>query len=206
MNLSHLTPTKLRGILLASLGLIIIGAGTIFYFANSSLRQVATTVSHKVADAEASRNNLDNLKKIEKFLSEQQTTIERVNSIVADSQSYQYQDQIIIDLNTYASQAGIAITSINFTAAGAGASTDASAAPATTQTTTPAPAPAAGGVKSTFVSVTVENPVDYESLLRFVKSIEQNLTKMQISKVSLSKGSEGNDVSTDTLNIEVYIR
>lgn len=202
INLSQLTPTNLRVILCIALALTVIAASIIFYFANTSLRQVATAVSHKVADADASRNNLENLKKIEKFLSEQKTTIERVNSIVADSQSYQYQDQIIIDLNTYASQAGIAISSINF----GGASTSGAPASGQVATDTPTASPAAGSVKSTSVSVTVENPVDYNSLLRFVKSIEQNLTKMQISKISMSKGSEGNDVSTDTLNIEVYIR
>lgn len=199
MSLRQLTPVKLRVILLVSLALVIIGACAIFYFANTSLRQTATTVSHKVADAEASRNNLENLKKIEKFLNEHKETIERVNSIVADSQSYQYQDQIIFDLNAYAAKANISITSYDFGGAAATAATGAQAS------ATPAPA-TVGSLKSTSVSVTVANPVDYNNLLRFIKSVEQNLTKMQISKVSLSKATEGNSVSTDAFNIEVYIR
>jgi hypothetical protein len=202
MNLSKLTPTNLRIILIVSLVLIVALAGVIFYFANTSLRGVATSVSHKVADAEASRNNLENLKKIQKFLDEQKTTIERVNSIVAESQSYQYQDQIIIDLNSYATKAGIVITSINFDAPATAAAPATSGATATT----PAAAEPAGAVKSTFVSVSIQSPVKYESFLKLVKSIEQNLTKMQISKISMSKGTSSSDVTTDTLNIEVYVR
>lgn len=202
INLSQITPTKLRAILLISIALVIIAGGVIFYFANTSLRQVATSVSHKVADAQASGSTLDNLKKIQAFLDEQKSTIDRVNSIAADSQSYQYQDQIIVDLNTYASNAGIVITSINFTAADAAAATP----PASGAAATPDPATPSAPIKSTFVSVSIQSPVDYENLLRFIKSIEQNLTKMQISSVSMSKGAESTDVTTDTLNIEVYVQ
>lgn len=196
----NLTPSKLRLILTAALFLTLITASVIFYFANANLRSVATAVSHKVADANASRNNLENLKKIERFLAEQQDTITRVNSIVADSQSYQYQDQIILDLNSYAAKAGISITNFDFAAAAAATTTPPAA------TGTQASAPTTGGVKSTTVSISVANPVDYISLLRFIKSIEQNLTKMQISKIGLSKGTNANEVSTDALAIEIYVR
>jgi hypothetical protein len=205
MTLKNLTPTKLRLALSIGLFLTLIAAGAIFYFANNSLRNTATSVSHKVADAEASRNSIANLKKVEKFLAEQNDTIERVNSIVADSQSYQYQDQIILDLNAYAAKAGISITNFDFVATTA-------AAPAATATPPGATVPPAGAsaptvnVKSTTVSITVDNPVDYVKLLKFIKSIEQNLTKMQISKVSLSKGAAPNEVTTDSLAIEIYVR
>lgn len=201
MSLKNLAPSKLRLILTATLFLTLITAGVIFYFASANLRSVATAVSHKVADANASRNNLENLKKIERFLAEQQDTIARVDSIVADSQSYQYQDQIILDLNSYAAKAGIAITNFDFAAA-------ATATPAAPVAGAPAatPAPATGGVKSTTVSISVANPVDYIRLLKFIKSIEQNLTKMQISKIGLSKGTNANEVSTDALTIEIYVR
>jgi hypothetical protein len=202
MSPKNLTPTKLRLMLTGSLFLTLTAAGVIFYFANTSLRSVATSVSHKVADANASRNNLENLKRIQKFLAEQKDTIARVNSIVADSQSYQYQDQIILDLNAYAAKAGISITNFDF-----GATDAAAAAPAAGTTgTAPAESTASGSVKSTTVSVAVANPVDYVSLLKFIKSIEQNLTKMQISNVSLSKGSAANEVTTDTLSIEIYVQ
>lgn len=207
MKASQLTATKLRIVLSISLFLIVAVAITIFYFANSKLKEVATTVSHTIADSTASQSNLQILQQLEKRLAEEKETVERVNGIVADSQSYQYQNQILHDLNTYASQAGITISNLDFSA-GNTASTPSTAAPAAPAAGAPAApiAPTPSGVKSTTVSVTLVNPIEYTALLRFIKSIEQNLTKMQISKISLSKGTEPNQVTSDSLTIEVYIR
>lgn len=206
MTSSKLTPSKLRLLLSLSLFATFILAGVIFHFANSSLKTMATSVSHKVADADASRNNLENLKRIEKFLNEEQDSIERVNNVVADSKSYQYQDQIILDLNAYAAKAGISITDYDFrnAASGAGAAPAAPAAGTTPPAT--AAAPLTGSVKSTSASITVGNPINYENLLKFVKYVEQNLTKMQISKIGLSKDPSTNDLTADSLTIEIYVR
>ena len=198
MTKNHpLTATMLRAILSMSMFIVALLGGVGFYFANSKLKDFAVEVSHTAADANASRDNLQNLQRIRDYLKEKQTIVQRTNSIVADSQSYQYQNQIITDLNNYASKAGISITNINF------ASTQQQAAPS--QPATPA-IPTPVGVKSTSVSVTLKNPVDYLSLLKFIKSTEQNLTKMQVSKINLSKDAGKNTVTSDVLTIEVYIR
>ncbi|HET8884055.1 MAG TPA: hypothetical protein VFM68_01135 [Candidatus Saccharimonadales bacterium] len=200
----ELTATNLRIALSVSLFLIIAIAITIFYFANTQLNEFATTVSRTVADSKASENNLQTLQRIERTLEQEKDTIDRVNSIVAESQSYRYQNQILFDLNQYAASAGVTITNLTFN----DGSTPAAATPATpAPTTTPGAAAAIqGGVKSTSVLVTLANPISYNSLLRFIKSIEQNLTKMQISRISLSKGADTNAVTTDSLTIEVYVR
>ncbi len=194
-----LTATNLR--LMLSIGLFVIAAlyTVAFSFVSNELKKVAVDVSHKTVDANASQNNLQIAQKIEKDLEEKSEVVERAQSIVADSQSYQYQNQIITDLNDYANRAGITITNIDFSAAtpqGAAAATP--AAPLTT--------PVPSGVNSSSVSATLKNPVDYNSLLRFIYSIEQNLTKMQISKVGLSKDSASDGVTSDVFTIEVYIR
>ncbi|MFI5212624.1 MAG: hypothetical protein ACHQTE_01560, partial [Candidatus Saccharimonadales bacterium] len=62
------------------------------------------------------------------------------------------------------------------------------------------------GVKSTSVAVTLVNPINYNNLLTFVKLIEQNLTKMQVSKIGLSKDPSSNKIISDALTVEVYIR
>lgn len=202
MKGKQLTATNLRLMLSASLFLIVAIAATIVYMANTKLQEVATTVSHTVADASASEDNLQTLKLIKQKLEQNQDTISRVNSIVADSQSYQYQNQILFDLKQYASNSGVTITNFDFSGGG---SEQAAPVP-TTAAPTPATSAAPTGVKSTSVSITLANPVDYNSLLRFIKSIEQNLTKMQISKISLSKGAGTNEVTTGNFVIEVYIR
>jgi hypothetical protein len=197
MKQHSLTATKLRVMLSLSIFFLALLTSVILYFAQDMLDTYATEVSHTVVDANASQNNVQTLQKIQRELETEKAAVERASSIVAESQSYQYQDQILTDLNDYASRAGITISNFDFSA-------NAPAASGSTPAVVPA-TPVPSGVKSTSVSVTLANPVVYNNLLRFIKSIEQNLTKMQISKVSLAKGS-GNDISSEMLTIEVYIR
>jgi hypothetical protein len=208
MKKTQFTPATLRLILSIGLALAIVGAGIIFTLASTQLRDVATTVSHKVADAKASQNNLANLKKIEKFLADNKEAVTRANDIVAESKSYEYQNQIINDLKTYAAASGVSIKSFDFSAGNSATpTTPAPAAGATaTPSAEPAATPAAPTLKSTTVSITLDSPLVYNNLLHFVKAIEQNLTKMQISAITLSKGAGNNQVTTDALSSEVYIR
>jgi len=194
-KMKDMTPSTLRAILSVSLFIITgIGVG-IFIIADGRLQQYAATDSQVAAQASASENSLTTLQKLKTVLATQQDAITKTGSIVADSQSYQYQDQIITDLNRFAASSGIQISNVNFTAAGkVGSSTPTSALSG------------ANGVKSISVAVSLVNPVNYSNLLGFIQSIEQNLTKMQISSVSISKGGSGNTVSSDVLTIQVYIR
>ena len=192
-----LQATTLRLILIVLLFVIAIAATGIFIFVTDRLRDTATEASHILAKANSSQNDIQILQRIESELAKNKEVAERARSIVADSQSYQYQDQIIKDLTDYAVRSGITITNFDFK---------------TTQSSTPGtqspPAtgqPAPTGVKSTSVSITLKNPVPYDNILRFIHSIEQNLTKMQISKIGLSKETGGNVIS-DSLTIEVYVR
>jgi hypothetical protein len=196
---NNLTATRLRLILSISLFVITLAGGVIFSFINGQLKTYAVEVSHKVIDANASRDTVQTLQRIQQELNNDKDIIARTNSIVADSQSYQYQDQIVGDLNNYASAAGIVITNMDFST-----NTTAGATNTTTPPTNKAAAPA--GVKSVSVSVTLKNPIGYDNFLRFVRSIENNLTKMQIQKITLSKGTAGNDISSDVLTIQVYTK
>lgn len=199
------TASTLRLILFTLLfGVAIITSLTIKYVIDSQLRPFAIDVSHTIVDANSSQDNVQKLQKIQKSLIENQDAISRASSIVADSQSYQYQDQIITDINDYATQAGISITNIDFTS-GAASSSSGGGGSSSTSKSVVSPTPAPSGVKSTSISVTMRNPVNYNSFLRFLKSIEQNLTKMQISRIGLSKSSDGT-ISSDVLTIEVYVR
>ncbi len=195
------TATSLRLTLSVSL-FVITALGVLgFSFAADGLRSTATEVSKTLADANASQNNVQVLQQVQTKLAQDKEVVDRARSIVAESQSYEYQDQIIKDLTDYASRSSIGITNIDFSAT---KSTPTSApAGGTTAPSTAAPTPS--GVNSTIVTITLQNPVTYDNLLRFIYAIEQNLTKMQISKVGLSKDSTGK-ITSETLAIEVYVR
>lgn len=199
MKRRGLTATTLRASLSASLFLIILVAAAGFYIVNNGLRSLATDVSHATADASASRTTITTLQQLQEKLEANREVIQRASNIVAESQSYQYQDEIIRDLNNYAAAAGITITNFNFDTQQATGNQDQSGQTGAQSTAPPS------GINSTLVSVTIQNPVSYDNLLRFFYSIEQNLTKMQITNIALT-AADGSELSSDELTIEVYIR
>lgn len=201
-GINSLSAVQLRSILLGSLGAIIL-LGTIgFYFIQAQLNSFAVQVSHAAEDAATSNNDITALKTLQTRLAENEDTIERTRSIVADSKSYKYQDQIIRDLNTYAKRSNLEVTRFTFNDAGA-TTTKSGGSTATTKAT---PNPTISGLKSTSVSITLKQPTQYKNLMNFVHSIEQNLTKMQIAGLTLNKGESNSEVTIASLTIEVYIQ
>lgn len=197
MHGKSLSATTLRFILVASLFGILTLSAVGFSLVVDGLHSTAVDTSKTLAEANSSQNNVQNLQHLQTELKAKKDVVDRASGIVAESKSYQYQDQIIRDLTDYANRSGILITNLDFSSAKATGGT--TTAPATPQTSAPS------GVNSTSVSVTLKNPIDYTALLRFINSIEQNLTKMQISKVGLSKDASG-AITSDALTIEVFIR
>jgi len=193
----HISAVRLRMILVATLFILTAGAATVVYLANQSLSQAADDTSKAVADAEASQNNLQDLQQIQKALNDRQDIVKRADNIVANSQNYQYQNQIINDLKKYADIVGISLVNIDFSTSNSG-STTSGATPAAKSTPVPA------GVKTATINVTVKNPTSYPKLLTFMKAIEENLTKMQIARINLTQDATG--TSSDVLSITVYVR
>ena len=186
--------------------LLLMGGG--FYLAYTSLEKTAKEVSEVQTQAQTSDAKLQNLALLEKQLKENSIAVDRAKQIVADSQSYQYQNQIINDLTYYANQAHISITSFTFqdSTAAASSSSSSTSSSSTSSTNSTLPASTVNGVKSTQVSIQLGGNVAYQDFLHFLYLIEQNLTRMQVADVTMSKGDDPNTVSAQSLNIEVYIR
>ena len=202
-----LTATNLRIILAVSLvAITAIGAGG-FALAYNWLDGFAADASTVASHAAASESELQELSQTEKMLKTQHHAVERASKIAAESKSYQYQDQIINDLNDFARKAGITISDITFADNNAkGSSSSSSSSSNKTGTSLPAIA----GLKATTASVTVKNPVEYRKLLTFMYLVEQSLTKMRIANVDLSRstaqGQPPDSITSNTLTIEVYLR
>lgn len=186
--------------------LLLMGGG--FYLAYTSLEKTAKEVSEVQTQAQTSDAKLQNLALLEKQLKENSIAVDRAKQIVADSQSYQYQNQIINDLTYYANQAHISITSFTFqdSTAAASSSSSSTSSSSTSSTNSTLPASTVNGVKSTQVAIQLGGNVAYQDFLHFLYLIEQNLTRMQVADVTMSKGDDPNTVSAQSLNIEVYIR
>lgn len=203
-----LTATNLRIILAVSLVVITaIGAGG-FALAYNWLDGFAADASTVASHAAASESELQELSQTEKMLKTQHHAVERASKIAAESKSYQYQDQIINDLNDFARKAGITISDITFADNNAKGSSSSSSSSSSNKTGTSLPTIA--GLKATTASVTVKNPVEYRKLLTFMYLVEQSLTKMRIANVDLSRstaqGQPPDSITSNTLTIEVYLR
>lgn len=203
-----LTATNLRIILAVSLvAITAIGAGG-FALAYNWLDGFAADASTVASQAAASESELQELSQTEKMLKTQHHAVERASKIAAESKSYQYQDQIINDLNDFARKAGITISDITFADNNAKGSSSSSSSSSSNKTGTSLPTIA--GLKATTASVTVKNPVEYRKLLTFMYLVEQSLTKMRIANVDLSRstaqGQPPDSITSNTLTIEVYLR
>lgn len=207
----QLTAVNMRYILVGTLIATLIAMGAGVYFAYSFLSDVAEEVAQVQSRADSTDAELQYINQLEQKLEQYSTARERASQIVAQSQSYRYQDQVIQDLTQYASRAGLQISSFNFqNTESAGADTAAPPTPTTqgapTSTQPDAAAAPANSIQSTMVSVQLSEPIPYRNLLHFIHLIEENLTRMQITELSLAPGDSGSTVSTQTLNIEVYLR
>lgn len=190
---------KLRIVLSVSILLLVGLAAGVFIFFRSQLVSYAQQVQLDNANAQVSASDVNRLKTLKEELESNVVAVTRAKNIVAESKYYQYQNQIIADITSYGKKAGLQIAGFTFNNEVAGAA--AGAAAGATQTIAPA------GLKSTSVSVSIRNPVNYQAVAKFVNYIEVNLTKMQVLGIAITKAETNNgNVNANPITIEVYTR
>jgi len=182
--------TSTRNILAFLMFVVIVGAATGFYFGLQTIKAYALDVSHTVSDGSASGKNIEQLSELKQALAEREPLVAKANSLFATEANYQ--SQVLKDLQKYASDAGVTISNTEF---------DKQAPSDTLPTTTP-------GVSSKSVVVTIQSPVSYARLMKFLDELEGNLPKLQVTGVSLSRptNATGDLVATDKITITVATR
>lgn len=201
-----MTPAVTMRIVFAlSLVLILVGMGVVVYFGYTMLQGTAEEVSKVQTEAKAVDAKVQNLARLEKEMEKYKDSVAKAQQLVAETRQYQYQNQIINDLTTYASQSGVGIAGFTF-ASGSAGSKSSSGSSSTSGASGSTGASTGAGPKSMKVSVRLNEKTDYMALLRFMHLIEQNLTRMQIASVSMSKTEGAGQVNTQTLDVEVYVR
>ncbi|MBB1564384.1 hypothetical protein GWK77_03670 [Candidatus Saccharibacteria bacterium oral taxon 488] len=201
-----MTPAVTMRIVFAlSLVLILVGMGGVVYFGYTMLQGTAEEVSKIQTEAKAVDAKVQNLARLEKEMEKYKDSVAKAQQLVAETQQYQYQNQIINDLTAYANKSGVGIAGFTFTSGSAGAKSN-SGSSGTSGTNNSSGSNSAAGPKSMKVSVRLNEKTDYMALLRFMHLIEQNLTRMQIASVSMSKTEGTGQVNTQTLEVEVYVR
>lgn len=198
--------TRFRIVLIIALFASISVVIAVVAYGVQQLNTYADQVNQQVVAAANSEDSLANIRSEVQQLEDAQDVANRAKQIVAESKQYKYQDTIIRDIERFARRAGVNVQSYDFTSSAAAetATSDSNAA-AAPQPGGAAPPPATD-LHSTVVTIAVESPVNYRSFLNFLNYIEQNLTKMQVASVRLSAGENASQVSTESMQIEVYVR
>jgi hypothetical protein len=186
----------LRNILIASIVLSLAGIGAVIYYASGYLASEVSETVHTRIKADLSKNDLDRLKILEKVLENNKASVEKAAQIVSDSKKYEYQDQIVSDINTYAVKTGVSVTGFDF-----------GDAFATSTRSSAQKTPAVTGVKSISVTLTLGSPMPYDNYLRFIKAVEQNLTKMQVAGINITPDEQSpGAISNPSVVLIVYVR
>ena len=186
-------------IVLSLLLLIILSAMVgLVIFAYSFLSKTSEEVGKMQTEAIAVDAKIQSLLASKSQLDRNSDTVTKAKNIVSESKLYQYQNQIIKDLNTYADRAGIPIKAFSF-------QNEPTTSAKTTKSSKRTPASPAG-VKSTFVSIQLGDHIDYTKFLHFLSLIEKNVTRMQLLGVSISRGANNHEISIQSLEVKVYTR
>lgn len=180
-TISSLSAMRMRYVFWSLLVLIIAAMAGGFYIMYSSLSATAREIASLQGESRASDSIVNQLSQLKRQLADNQLSIERAKNIVAESQSYKYQDQIVNDITAYAQKSGVTITSISFSSA-------------KKQTK-----------GSTSLSVQLGKSTTYENLLGFLRRLERNLTKIRVASVSMAR-SEGKELNIQALDLEVYLK
>lgn len=175
---------------------IVLGIGTIGYcsvFAQQILSAKSLETDHVRIDANLAEEELLRLKSLKATLEREQGIVTKTAQIIAESQSYTFQDQVISDLSSYADKSDITITLIDF-----------GAKPGDKPPTAPG---ALSTLKRTEITLQLANNTPYINLLRFIRSIEENITKIQITSVNITPvRADPTLITSPLIKLEVYLR
>lgn len=211
-------PITVRLMLVVGSVLVLILTVVLILLSRNFLTGYANKVATITAEAQNTSMTLASLTKAQDSLAEQEEAVKKAKRIVAESKQYQYQNQIVNDLNAYANRANIPISSFLFSnsagsTAGAGGG-ESPAAPAGDKAT----GQSVAGLKTVQVTIGLPAQVQYKDLLNFLSLIENNATRMQVQGLTISPAGSSqsedgssqpaneNMVTVNSLTIGVYIR
>lgn len=182
-------PRIIHYLLYIAIVLLVGSIGFGAYMLHTTLTNYATTVDHLRIDSELNQQGIENARKLQRVLDQNKDSVSRAAAIVADTKYYEYQDQIVKDIGSYASATGITVLGFDFSTA------------KTAKTSKVA------GLNTVVATISLQSPVTYANYLRFLKLIERNLTKMQVTQLDISNDLKTvGTISSPVITVEVFVR
>ena len=177
-------------ILGALMAIVIIGAFVGAYYLNGFLIQKKDEVSKVENDVVANESSIGLAQALEQYIKNNRKDIDLVKKVVSDTKEYQYQDDIINDIVTYAAQTGLKLLSVTFPTNISSSSSKDKSAP----------------VKTMQAVIEIDKEFSYDKYINFIYKIEQNISKMKILQISIDLGKEAGSITGSSIKLEVYVK
>ena len=211
MKSKAMSSTLLEKLLIFAVFVIVAGIFGIFFVASDFAKSRAQAANNALTKAASTQKEIDETTAAYRWIEDNPVLVDKTNKLVAEAQSYKYQEQVINDLERYASQSDVQLRSYTFsdntTASGAtgessssSSTTPAAGAAATTPTTG-----ATGGMKTATVQIGFGDGIGYSSFLKFLKRVENNVTRMQVTSLTLSPDAENQGLVQPEMTISVFL-
>ena len=172
------------------MAIVIIGAFVGAYYLNGFLVQKKDEVSKVENDVVANESSIGLAQALEQYIKNNRKDIDLVKKVVSDTKEYQYQDDIINDIVTYAAQTGLKLLSVTFPTSTSSSSSKDKSAP----------------VKTMQAVIEIDKEFSYDKYINFIYKIEQNISKMKILQISIDLGKEAGSITGSSIKLEVYVK
>ncbi|HET8690191.1 MAG TPA: hypothetical protein VFL81_02040 [Candidatus Saccharimonadales bacterium] len=194
MKKGQLNARQLMFGLYGLIAVLIVAVGFGFYYAENFLSAAVADTNDLKDQANVAQQNVVKLQQLQSELTKQADVVQRTEQIMADSQQYQYQDQIVKDINTYAARTGVKVIGYDF-------------GDPTKKAANKTSLPSVSGTQIITADLTLDAPVKYTHFLNFLQAIEQNLTKMQVTGVNITPDDQDADyVSNPGISLQIYVK
>lgn len=184
--MKELTATSMRTLLRILLVIIIAAAVGGFYYGLQQVRVVAVDVTHTSEDASASNEMVEQIATLQAELVKVRALVEKADTMFVPVANYQV--QAVTDLRRYADASGVSITETDF-----------GETEATTSTATGETRP---------VTITLAQPVNYTSLVRFLQLTEGSLPKMTVNGLNITRtnGTNKDQVTVAPITLRISVK
>jgi hypothetical protein len=185
MKSEEIKPKFLRNMLLIIVFILLAAGAFGFYRAQEMISQLVTETN----TAESRKNSLMSNSSEVSSISDSDTKnlAEKANGMIYNASTLQ--SSIKNDLNSYAASTGIDINDISI------------------QNNTLASIYRNGAVKSEKVTVTLGSPLHFNNLIKFLKLVETNTPKIQITNLEMNNtNANTGDVAIKPITMEVYVK
>ncbi len=180
-----MTPRSMNQVLKVIIVLLVIGTISGLYFANKKLVTIAQDTSKLKADVAVGDKQLKTYQQTKIQVDELSYVNELANTVLPANQD---QSAIVAELSEFANRSGLTVSQITFSdtskAATSAAPPSSSSAAGKTALTVPK------GVLVVPVEIQLKSGSKYSNLLSFLKTIESNRRKSQVTNITLTPDSK----------------